>query len=264
LTYVGVAILVGLFVAVATFNASRHEQQLPNFAMPHSMLLQIRDDDRQAQISVIVAGNGKNWFVIPKHTRLVIDDKNSTVAKTASALTVNGSLDAVANSLDAEIEHVWQLDRLGLAALVESINGVDVVPDEDLVIGTAANNQQMVLQKGKRIHLNGSFASQYALAPSSPSYEKFLEVWTQVMSKTDAATLSAVLNAVGSVSRASLGQTDLVSVFEKWQQIYAVDADVWKSVKTERLSDVDGAFSMISASGRAELIESGVRERIAP
>ncbi len=268
LNAVGVSLVIGVIVAIATFNASTQQRELPDFSMPEAMLFQLRDDNRHAVMSAVVTKQGSTWLVIPRDTVMDITDRTSTISNTAQAVTLNGAVDALASSTEFNIDAVWQIDRLGIAAFVESIGGVDVTPNRDMILGDEKSVDRMVLYKGQRVHLDGIFAAWYALGNGSASRQnqliQFREVWSALLRDIDAASLNTILESVGSVSRASLPTPELVAVFEKWQQVAAVSGNEWIGVKTRYIRTVQGQIRVISPEGYRQFLDAGVRERITP
>jgi anionic cell wall polymer biosynthesis LytR-Cps2A-Psr (LCP) family protein len=267
LNFAGVAIVVSVIVAVATFNASSQNRELPKFTLPHALLFQLRDDHQHAILSAVVTKQGSTWMVIPRDTVMDLADKSSTISNIAQAVTLGGATQALETSTQLEIDAAWQIDRLGLAALVESIGGVDVVPSRELVLGDAETPNHMVLRAQQRVHLNGIYASLYAVGDMRTSRQQqlaqFREVWDALLRDVDAGTLASVLESVGSVSRASLPIPQVVAMFEKWQQVAAVDGVTWIGLKTRFTTTEQGRIRVISPAGYRQFLAAGVRERIA-
>ena len=257
----GVIIVILGLVAVATYNASSQKRELPNFNLPKSLLFQYRDDEGNAVLSAVVTEQGKKWWVIPRATVLNAELPEETMQASAKTLTVVGARNALADSVQLNIDDVWQLDRLGLAALIENIGGIDVTPKRDMILGKLTSDDFMSLRAGNRVHLDGIYGAWYAITADKESDQlaQFEDVWHQLMNRTDAATLGTVLSSVGSVSRASLAHDELVIVFEKWQQVADVDGMTWPIIDVAKS---DG-LSVISPAGVAQLVQSGVRERLA-
>ena len=257
----GVIIVILGLVAVATYNASSQKRELPNFNLPKSLLFQYRDDEGNAVLSAVVTEQGKKWWVIPRATVLNAELPEETMQASAKTLTVVGARNALADSVQLNIDDVWQIDRLGLAALIENIGGIDVTPKRDMVLGKLTSDDFMSLRAGNRVHLDGIYGAWYAITADKESDQlaQFEDVWHQLMNRTDAATLGTVLSSVGSVSRASLAHDELVIVFEKWQQVADVDGMTWPIIDVAKS---DG-LSVISPAGVAQLVQSGVRERLA-
>ncbi|MEY4323232.1 MAG: LytR cpsA psr family [Actinomycetota bacterium] len=268
LNYIGVVLLGSVVVAVATFNAQSQNPTLPNFTMPHALLFQLRGDDSHAVLSAVVADQGRTWFVVPNDTIMDITDKNSSISKVAEGVVPEGAVNAMSLGANVEIDDAWQVDRLGLAALVELIGGVQVTPKNDMLLGATTPNAQLSLSKNVTVQLNGIFAAWYALGEGAQSpagkLAQFREVWQQIMQRTDAATLSPVMSSVGASSHSTLSIAQLVALFEKWQQINETDDISWLGLHTEYVGSEFGRIRMISASGRQQLLDAGVHERIAP
>jgi anionic cell wall polymer biosynthesis LytR-Cps2A-Psr (LCP) family protein len=261
-------ILIGaVVVAVATFNAESQNQQLPHFTVPDTVLFQLRSDDSHAVLSAVVADRGRTWFVIPNDTIMDKSDINSTIARIAEGVVPEGAVNAVSLGANVKIDEAWQLDRLGIAALVELVGGVQVTPKSDMLLGATTPNAQMSLSKNVTVQLNGIFAAWYALGEGaqSPSGKvaQFHEVWQQIMQRTDAATLSPVMSSVGASSHSTLSLPELVALFEKWQQINETDGISWVGIKTEYVGSEFGRIRVISALGRQQLLDAGAHERLA-
>lgn len=267
LNFTGVGIVIAVIVAIASFNASAQSRDIPNFTMPRSVLFQLRDDHQHAVLSALVTNRGSTWLVIPRDTVMDLSDKSSTISNTAQAVTLGGAINALESSSQIKIDAAWQIDRLGIAAFVESIGGIDVTPSRDMVLGDEKTPNHVSLTAHRQVHLDGIYAAWYAIGNGSSTRQQqllqFKEVWTALLRNIDAATLPAVLESVGSVSRASMPIPELVAMFEKWQQVTSVDGITWIGVKTRYITTNQGQIRTISPEGYRQFLDAGVRERIA-
>mgnify|MGYP000190369423 CR=1 FL=1 len=60
----GLLVVTAAIGTVATFNANTVKPNL-NFTMPDSVLLQVRDSDKAGWLTIVIADNGRQWFIVP-------------------------------------------------------------------------------------------------------------------------------------------------------------------------------------------------------
>jgi hypothetical protein len=262
----GLLVVTAAVGTVATFNANTVKPNL-NFTMPDSVLLQVRDSDKAGWLTIVIADNGRQWFIVPAQAVVSNGVTVQTVESTAKALNLDQTSAALEALLNVDFDEVWQVDRLGLSAFVEAADGVIITPERDLKIAPT-NAPDLNLLGGVAYKLSGTYASVYALDPAlradTKRYERFDAVISSLMSRLDAATLPTVLPAIGSASRSSMTQPELIAFIEKLQQLRAVsDPDV--ATLPTILATYNGQkYSYLLTAARTQLIEAGVRERITP
>lgn len=262
----GLLVVTLVFVTVATFNANTVRPNL-NFSVPGSVLLQIRSDDKSGWLTIVIANQGRSWFVIPRDAVLSNGVTVQTVESTARSLNLDQTSAALESLLRIDFDAVWQIDRLGLSAFVEAAEGVVVTPRRTGVI-SPPTAQPLSVEAGVAIKLAGTYASMYALEPDLSSemvrYRRFDEVLSSLMSRLDAATLTTVLPAIGSASRSSMDQAELISFIEELQQLRVV-ADPEIAVLPTISATFNGEqYLYLLTAARTALIDAGVRERIVP
>jgi hypothetical protein len=262
----GLLVVTAVVATVATFNANTVKPNL-NFSMPQSVLLQIRADDKSGWLTVVIADRGKRWFIVPADSVVSNGVTVQTVASTAAALNLNQTSAALESLLSVDFDEVWQVDRLGLSAFVEAADGVVVTPHHDLKIAPTTAPDLNVLG-GVAVRLTGLYASVYALDPTLTSdmarYSRLDAILTSLMSRLDAASLPTVLPAIGSASRSSMSQPEVISYIEKLQQLRTVSDPEVDVLPTLQATYNGQKYRYLLTEGRTLLIEAGVHERITP
>lgn len=259
MTATGVATLTAMLVVVATFNANLNRPDSSQLLFPKSILFQLRDDDKSAVISVIVANGGKEWFVVPRDAVVQDSPGRITVAQSTETLDINSSARQISAVLDVEIETSWQIDRLAISGLVDSLGGVEIYPTSNQTI-RVSDDDFVELHTGQSIKLSGMYASLYATqGTAEQQMVAFQKVWEQLMLHTDGANLKAVLASVGSSSRATIPIPELVQLFEKLQAVQAIGG-----ARVQTLPTIEGTVSgqrgrYLTNAGRNQLISAGVQ-----
>lgn len=259
MTATGVATLTAVLVVVATFNANINRPETSQLIFPKSILFQIREDDKSAALSVIIADNGQKWFVVPRDAVVEDSPGRITVAQSTETLDINSAARQISGVLDVEIEMSWQIDRLAISGLVDSVGGVTVVPLRTQIIAVS-DDDFVELERGQAITLTGMYASLYATQGGpQQQLEAFTQVWEQLMLRTDGANLRPVLVSVGSSSRATIAIPELVMLFEKLQSVQAIGGP-----RVQQLPTIDGTVEgkpgkYLTNAGRDLLLAAGVQ-----
>lgn len=262
----GLLVITAVMVTVATFNANTVKPNL-NFTMPDSVLLQVRNDDKAGWLTVVITGKGERWFIVPAEAVVSNGVTVQTVESTAKSLNLDQTSAALESLLNVDFDEVWQVDRLGLSAFVEAAEGVIVTPRHDIRI-TPPNAPELSLLGGVSVKLSGMYASMYAVDPTLTAdqsrYARLDAVLASLMSRLDAATLPTVLPAIGSASRSSMEQAELIAFIEKLQQLRAISDPDIATLATIEATYNGQKYQYLLTKARTALIEAGVRERIAP
>ena len=262
----GLLVVTLVFATVATFNARTARPNL-NFKVPDSLLLQIRADDKSGWLTFVIANQGRTWFVVPREAVLSNGVTVQTIETTARSLNLDQTAAALESLLNVEFDEVWQVDRLGLSAFVEAAGGVIVTPKVDGVI-SPATAEPLAIGGGSAINLSGMYASTYAVDPSIATnrdrYRRFDQVFSSLMARLDAGTLTTALPAIGSASRSSMDQAELISFIEKLQQLRAVRKPRVIMLPTITATYNGEEYLYLLTAARTALIKAGVHERITP
>ncbi|MEY3278474.1 MAG: hypothetical protein RLZZ426_960 [Actinomycetota bacterium] len=255
----GFVTLTAALVLVATFNANLSKPQDPVLKFPNSLLFQIRDDAKAAVLSVIIVNQGRDWFVVPRDAVVQDSPGRILVSQSTETLDVSSSARQISEVLSIDIEDSWQIDRLGISGLVDSIGGVQVTPVRDQVI-SVSDDDYVILKKGEPIMLSGMYASLYA-TEGSPQRQlvAFAQVWDQLLKRTDAANLRVVLGSLGSSTRATITIPVMVNLFEKLQIVQSFGGPRIHYLPTIE-GTVNGNLGLyLTNQGRSELISAGVQ-----
>jgi len=260
----GLGVLTALLATVATFNANNVKPNF-NFSMPRGVLLQVRDSDKSGWLTVVIADKGNTWFVVPAEAVVSNGLTVQTVGSTARSLNLDQTSAALEELLNIEFDEVWQIDRLGLSAFVEAAGGVDITPQKTMVL-SPLSAPDLNLLGGVTVRLQGVYASLYAVDPtitkSKLRYNRFDEVWRELMAHLDGATLPDVLSAIGSASRSSMTQSELVAYIDRMQQIRDAAAPKVRVLPTIEASYGGEPHLYLLSAAREALVAAGIRERI--
>lgn len=212
LVFVGLALITGVLVATSLFN-QRNVQPEP-LELPSSMLFQLRNDDGIAVLSAVFGSRNNDWYVLPAD--LQVGDE--LLGDTANGLDIGYPQRQLQRLVGIKVDGSWRLDRLGLAALLDTVDGVSITPSRDVVIENA-DGGELRLRKGQSYRLNSQLASRYAVncAPEDCA-SRFAQVWRALLDKLDAAWVPTILPSVGSSSRTNVPQADLVALIDRLQQ----------------------------------------------
>lgn len=211
-------LLLAAAVAVVSF-LNQPAAEAPAIAMPESVLLQVPGDDRDSVVNFLILDGGRTWLPLPVGMVLVPGTDPITLGEAADDLNPGRAAELLSVRLDLEITEAWQLDRLALAALVDSLSGIDITSDDEVFLESG-----MTVPAGEVFNLSGLAASEFAVSGEGRvRAARFLEVWRAVLAETDAAFLPDLLTGLGSSSRATMSQPELVQYFEKLQYLFASD-----------------------------------------
>lgn len=263
----GSMILVAIMVTAVTFRDELVSTPAP-VSMPNSMLVQIRGDDKNAVLSFIIADQGRSWFVLPANAVLTNGVTPQTVGSVAAALDIANAPREIENSLQISLDETWVIDRLAIAAMVESVGGITISAREDITLIPPNAEQGLSLTANTPTFLNGMYASLYGVDTrrSDPTgrLRVFFEIFAPLLQKLDGGTLPEVLSAVGSTSRSSLEQRELIAVIDKLQYLDSVGQrritilpTIWGVYEGKR-----GRY--LTREAREQLLAAGVRETITP
>lgn len=253
LVALGLVVMTAMLVSVGRFNAVQPAPAAVK--LPTSLLFQLRDDDGIAAVSALVSPQGGEWLLLPADLRVGPD---LTISTAAQGLDVRRAGQALADQTGVEVGDTWQLDRLGLAALIDSVGGVVVRVDEVLRL-EAANGQFINLPKGERVKLDPNEGSRYALSGSPEEQaQRTSAVLQDLLRRLDGGELSALLPAVGSSSRSTLAAANLVAVIETLQQHNAAAPLRFTPLESELAFSPDGLSTILTREAFQRIRAAGV------
>ena len=156
-----------------------------------------------SQLNVDVAGSGD----MPFGEAVALEEPTASTA-------------ALTDLLSVSVKDSWVLSPAGLAALVDSVGGVQAAVDRD-VVATDANGDETVVVRAGSQKLDGRAAAAYAtfLAEGEPEQARlarFDDVLTAVVAKLpeDRAAMVTALAGLGEGSRTTLDSTALAERLE--------------------------------------------------
>lgn len=253
LVALGLAVLTAMLVAVARFNSAQPQDTA--LELPTSLLFQLRDDDGTAVVSALISPKGGEWLIFPAD---LFVGPGLTISTAAEGLDVRRSGQALADQTGIEVGETWQLDRLGLAALIDSVGGVKVTVDENLRLEDASGDV-LVLTRGESVLLDPNFGSRYATAGAPDTQARHtVQVLRDLFRRLDAAALANLLPAVGSSSRSTLGTPWLVNLIERLQQQNAVRPFETSLLASEIAFTPDGVARILTKEAEQRVKSAGV------
>ena len=183
-------------------------------------LVQVTGADGTAAASALVGTTkvGKQAAAVLVPSRLIVDVAGSGEMPFGEAVALDddtASTGALTDLLGVSVDDSWVLSTDGLAALVDSVGGVQAAVDVDVVTTDAKGNETVVVRAGNQ-KLKGAAAAAYAtyLADGEPEQARlarFDDVLTAVAAALpqDHASLVAALGALGDGSRSTLDSSEL-------------------------------------------------------
>lgn len=245
----GGSLLLAMLVAVGFYNSKAHSDGAVE--LPGSLLFQLRADDGEAILSAAISSSDGDWLVLPSD--LTVDD--STLSKLADGLDPRRPGTALAEDCGVYIDDTWQLDRLGLAALLDSVGGIYLTPAEAVRI-ESPGSEPVEIAAGETRYLTGSLASAYVVG-STPEQlpTRFTVIWQQLMDQLDGAKLPQIVQAVGSTSHSTLTVSELVAVIERLQQIDSVTQLNLKEL-TSRIEIHENGLSRVLSDSAIEALKA--------
>jgi anionic cell wall polymer biosynthesis LytR-Cps2A-Psr (LCP) family protein len=183
-------------------------------------LVQVTGADGTAAASALVGTTavGKQGAAVLIPSRLIVDVAGSGEMPFGEAVALDddtASTGALTDLLGVSVNDDWVLTTDGLAALVDSVGGIQAAVDVDVVTTDAKGNETVVVRAGNQ-RLKGAAAAAYAtyLAEGEPEQARlarFDDVLTAVAAALpkDHASLVAALAALGDGSRSSLDSSAL-------------------------------------------------------
>ncbi|HVD28985.1 MAG TPA: LCP family protein [Mycobacteriales bacterium] len=183
-------------------------------------LVQVTGADGTAAASALVGTTkvGKQAAAVLVPSRLIVDVAGSGEMPFGEAVALDddtASTGALTDLLGVSVDDSWVLSTDGLAALVDSVGGVQAAVDVDVVTTDAKGNETVVVRAGNQ-KLKGAAAAAYAtyLADGEPEQARlarFDDVLTAVAAALpkDHAALVAALAALGQGSRSTLDSSEL-------------------------------------------------------
>jgi anionic cell wall polymer biosynthesis LytR-Cps2A-Psr (LCP) family protein len=229
-------------------------------------LIQLTGADGTAAASALVgtteADDEAVSVLLP--SQLLVDVAGAGDMPFGEAVTLEdptASTSALTDLLGVSVKDSWVLSPAGLAALVDSVGGVQAAVDRDVVVTDAKGNQTVVVNAGNQ-KLDGKSAAAYAtfLAEGEPEQARlarFDDVLTGVVAELpeDRAALVTALAGLGAGSRTNLDSTALaerLGVMRKSAAEGSLVADVLP-VKELDTGDTVTAFALDAGQAAASM-----------
>lgn len=248
----GLALVVVMLTAVSFFNAKNLTEK--PVALPSSLLFQLRQDDGSAVFSALVFPDGGDWQQLPSDLTLA----DTTVSLAARGLDVRRTGQLLADEAQLEPVETWQLDRLGFAALLDSIGGIYLTPARQVTI-EQVDGTLLTIGAGETRYLTGSLASDYVVAGGPDvAGERFAEVWHLLMQSVDGAALPVLTDSLGSTSRSTMESTQLFAVIEALQQREFARPIAIEVLQSQVVVTDAGVVRVLTTEARDQLIAAGL------
>jgi len=272
-TRVVLAALVALvLLVVAATYVSRHaggkHHAAPVASIPSSVvLLQIVDAQGAEGIALLGDQHASAGAVVLVPPQLSVDaggDGGATM-QSAALLPGTAAADGLSDALGLRIDGTWTLTPAGLAALVDSIGGVDADVDVDVRQGDVIK-----ITAGQQ-HLGGAAAAEFATyaVPGQPAQAQLARLDTvleAVFAKLSAkpAGVSAQLAALGATSHSTMPLARLSQVLADLTALDASNSLVYQSLPVHELdtggtptytvdsTGAEGALSALTGSSTGD------------
>lgn len=207
----------------------------PQQARQDTLLLQVTGPDGAAAASALVgvtpAESTGSVVLVP--SGLLVDVAGSGSLPFGETVTLpeeSAPAQALTDLVGVRIDESWVLSSGGLARLVDSVGGVRVAVDVDVLAPDGAGGQTVVVQAGSQ-ELAGDAAAAYATYLAEGETElarlaRFDDVLSAVLEGLpgDAGELRTRLEALGADSRSTLAPEDLGQRLADLQAVVAEDA----------------------------------------
>jgi len=237
ITLLGIATIVATLILVFVVKP-KLEKQYTISNENRTLLVQFRGPEQFAELNFVVTNRGSKWIYIPSSLVFATSPAIVTLGSSAQNLILQNSVNQLNDGYGLQIDDVWQIDRVAFASFVEAADGVEVGQEKTT--------------------LNGFAAAEYVFdATENPKvvFERFKEVWRQVVNSFGSSELSNVLTSIGSSSRSSIAQSEFAG--------YLKVMNKHRKQLVFRKTTLDKRFKLTLES-RKRLIDAGVRETLAP
>jgi hypothetical protein len=156
--------------------------------------------------------------LLPQNLEVAVPGSGTTTLANASVVAgQSGASNAVADALGVIVDGSWTLNSSGLATLVNSIGGIDVTVDTN-VVAKSGGGTVVAIPAGPH-HLNGQQAALYAtyLGGGEPEQQRLARLSTVLQAlfarlPSSPSTQKAILTQLGAGSVSSLSTARLASV----------------------------------------------------
>lgn len=227
LAVLAVAGVVVLVAALASFLFARGsdeplQQVSTGPAKQQTLLVQVTGDDGVSAANALVGVTPKesSAAVVLVPSRLLVDVAGTgslPFGETATLPEPSAPAQALTDLLGVRVDDSWVLTEGALAGLVETVGGVDVAVDVDVVETDADGKKTIVVPSGSQ-HLDGLEAAAYAtyLAEDEPEQARlarFDDVFSAVVAglPKDPAGIADAVEGLGDGSRATLDNAGLAA-----------------------------------------------------
>jgi anionic cell wall polymer biosynthesis LytR-Cps2A-Psr (LCP) family protein len=215
-------VVVGVWVVVRAGGDDSPGIVQTTTARQNTTLVQVTGADGTAAASALVgttkATKEASAVLVP--SRLIVDVAGGGEMPFGETVTLDdptASAGALTDLLGVSVKDTWVLSRDGLAALVDSVGGIQAAVDVDVLATNAQGDQTVVVRAGNQ-RLKGAAAAAYAtyLADGEPEQSRlarFDDVLTALAAALpqDDATLVTKLAALGDGSRSTLDSSALAA-----------------------------------------------------
>jgi len=228
--WIAAAVVVVLALAVTAFFVTHGSggtgsggSPTANARSQSTLLVRVVDPHGQAYAGVLLGhtttGQGTGFgALLPRNLEVTVPGSGTTTLANASTVAgQSASANAVADALGVVVDGSWTLTSAGLAGLVNSVGGLDVTVDRN-VVSTRGGGTVVEIPAGLH-HLNGAQAALYAtyLAAGEPEQQRlvrFSNVFQALLSRLphSSGAQSAILAQAGAGSVSTLPPSRLASM----------------------------------------------------
>jgi LytR cell envelope-related transcriptional attenuator/LytR_cpsA_psr family len=245
------ALALLLVVAVAVYVGHRGNKAppvTPAAVGPNSVvLLQVTNSAGAAAVALLGDQHGSDGAVVfvPSQLAVAAGAFGGVSVQKAATLPGNATADAMSDALGVKISGTWTLTTGGLAALVESIGGVNANVDVDVIAGGVIQ-----VPAGQQ-HLDGVAAAAYATyavagEPAQTQLARLSTVLQAVIAglPTQPAAVTQVLAALGAGSRFTLPLVQLSGVLADLQALDATNSLEYESLPVHEIDAGDTTYTV--------------------
>jgi anionic cell wall polymer biosynthesis LytR-Cps2A-Psr (LCP) family protein len=142
----------------------------------------------------------------------------------------NASATALSDAIGVNVDGTWALDSLALSGLVDSVGGIVLDVDVDVMSEQPDGTLLVLVPAGKHQLLGGPQAAAYAtyLAPDEPEAARtvrFVDVFRVTLSKlpADAAKMASIISGLGASARSTVPTGELATYLVKLHEYMLAD-----------------------------------------
>ena len=216
---VGVLVVVAaaaLLVPVLRGDGTTPDTPGPAARTQQTMVMMLAGEESVAFSSALMAADGSatEGTVVLVPTSMLVEGPTPEPIRFGTTVRLpdpNAPAMALEDTLSVIVDATWRLSPVGLGALVDSVGGVNVSVDEDLILTRADGSQQVVIPGGTTT-LNGTQAAAYSAVLPAGGQEQarlahFNEVLFALIPKlpSDPAQLSKLIKSLGRESAVTEG-----------------------------------------------------------